>query len=445
MKRRKLKKDFSFFYEFFSIFICFIGVVYLYLNKNDVPTFPRPDDEKIFDCKQIEINKISSNENKIMVNLTSHEFSKYPKLTAPYLLKVLTKNGDLEQCFNCKSFWDIFTNGNISTFNIISKSDGNVSVKIYCQDDLLYNGNVEVHSEKITKVNGFTHFNIQNDENLSYHINNMCINQSYITIFDENELHKTQKDVFIYKASKNISIPIKHEQKQINSFYPDSIYPFSNLLIVQSSPKTNTELLIDALIPIYIHQQKRGSMPIYFMDQNNKDLIEYSQLISNQPKESFLIHDGLKCTHDASLLYSIGNIEITTQHERTKDEQINLLLNEEINYNKFVKYFQPFNNNENNLNLERKTIVLSKDLAEEFNSFNYPECEFQTIEENQKLNEIIEILKTASVFIPKNDDFIHMLWLHGSNTSIITKYSNYSEKFAEILNLKTIDDFNFVC
>ena len=443
---KRPKKDFSIFFQVLATLVCLCITIYLANYKTSVPTFPRPENEYIFDCNQIIVNNLSSLDNKIIINISSYKFYNYPKLTAPYLLRVLTKNGDLEQCFNCKSFFDILRIGNDSTFNIIHSSDGNIGLNIYCQNTSLYNTTLAIKSENPTKVKGYTSF-IQNDndKNLTYHMSNICINRSFLNIFDQTKLDKTQNDIFTYKASTDISIQVKHENDSMDSFNKELTKHLS-MLIIQSAPKTASDLIIDALLPLYIYQQKRGAASVYFMDKNNKELIEYSELILNQPRESFLLNDGIKCAHDAYFLYSTGNREITTHHERTKDEQIKAILNDEISYIKFADYFKKKNNdNQNNLNSNKnkmKIVVVSESGIQQFNNSVNSLYEFQTIKPDQSLLEIMQIVSSANVFIPFDDDFIHMLWMIDTNASVITKYSNYSQTFANLLNIKSIDSLN---
>ena len=426
-------------FYYFILFPTFIITGYLLIYKNYPPSFPLPKSEEILDCFNINVTSVSSSSNKIEVNISFANLIQYPHLVAPYLLHVKTKAGNIEHHFNAKSFWDFQTTEKTSSFQILSKVTGNISVEVMCQDLKLAYKKLNIISTEPTIVQGYTHF--MNDENLSRTLKNICINKSQITIFDETELDDSQKDKITYNAAEKVSLAIKHVPDDISSFLPVDSYSFSDILIVPSSPNDGASLILDALLPIYIHNQKKGIHPIFFIDQNNSLLSSYVSMILPQPKVALLTNKGTQCTQNAYLLKTTGTKDLITNHIRTKEEQLEKLMEENVDFSKFRSYFDSiFSSFASASEKREKAVIVSNSIIEAKMRKECKDCKFYRIDDNIHFSKLISRISFSQYFIPAETgyDFLYMIWLD-HNSTVITKKGTKASKFAEKLGLKVAD------
>lgn len=399
------------YFQFTFPILAFTGLIYSYFFKSEPPIFPRPLNEEIPDCLNIFVHNISTKNNKINISIYANKFHEYPQLAAPYLLRINTKVGNFESHFSYPALYDIVTENGTSSFNIIQKAPGNVSISVSCQNIILNETSFTIDSISLYST-GYTH--LFKKDNLSRSMNNICINKSKITIFSESGNNSTS-----FISSRNVNGTIESKTGKITNLITSDIFILNAAFIIQANPKTINDLMIDALLPTFVLQQTKGILPIYLMKENELLKSGLKIISGHQP----IISDEYRCLGETMLVLARGNRDILSLHEQTDDDQIKMIFNESTDFMKLKKFF---NCNEP----DKSTVVVVAGDIDKYQKM-CSKYNFKSIKGMNKIEEVAKIVSSSKIFIAEEkDSYIQAVWLSKGST-LIANLNNSTESLLE--------------
>ena len=101
------------------------------------------------DCNNIRLLSISTNDNKIFVNLEIEEFIEYPRIIAPSLIHINIETPISTATYTNKQFWDLNESYPNISFCILQTVSGIAKASVYCQKHLLGESEVNIPTVKV--------------------------------------------------------------------------------------------------------------------------------------------------------------------------------------------------------------------------------------------------------------------------------------------------------